>query len=215
MRFHERNFIYAATICAVGLAFADVRMLSANAADISDDLAMRQGAQRRVQECRNALIRQDYGALADCAPARLTQLAGGRSRVAALEQAADHPLLVQGFRKETSTYDLPDKVSVGGPFLYVLVRGHSIMSGGPVAKGPDAGRCARFEYADAAVALSEDGGNSWKVIRANQAIKSAFPELVGKVEIPISPRPTILEWLPGCPTLPPSLPPVTTTPPRQ
>ncbi|HVW74523.1 MAG TPA: hypothetical protein VHC39_12860 [Rhizomicrobium sp.] len=234
-------------------------LLSANAAGVSDDLAMRQEILREVQECDNVLRRGDYEAWADCTPTKVTRAVGGKSWLSvkgqpqeALREAEEcrnalrrkdykaydecdptkeaHPVsgkrwLVQqgdrlgamlpfgqslrdgGATVETQTYDLPETINYAGSFLYAVVHERLI------SVLANAVEC-RFQFEKVKVAISEDGGKSWKSFEASTYTMPLFPELIGKVKIPALDIITLQRFI-ACGALTQNSSPVRTNPPPE
>ena len=157
-------------------------LVSLSAATAAAQSKLGAGAAARLKaqadECGRAFVEGDYARLADYTHPKVLEKMGGRERLVAFLKKGVADMKAQGF--ETLSYENADPTQV----LAVGRETYAVVPGKVRVRTPGG------VYAGGAfmVAVSADGGKSWKFVSGSSAdpakLRILFPAVAGRLKLP-------------------------------
>lgn len=142
-----------------------------------EDAAIKKTAKAQAEEIQTALVKGDFGKVADLTHPQVVKMLGGKDKMLAVMAESLTAMKEAGLEfKDLKIADPSDLVKAGKE-MYIVVP-HSLEM---------TGRGKRLAVKGALVGVSEDGGKTWVFVDANvgrETIKKVLPGLPDSLSIP-------------------------------
>jgi hypothetical protein len=148
----------------------------------ADDAAIKKAAKEKVEEMNNAIMKEDFGKVADLTHPRVVELMGGRDKMVSAMEAGTKEMKSQGYAFTSVKVDDPSDIVPAGPDLYVVVSFQMEM------KAPG----GRLKSKSFVIGVSSDAGKTWTFVNGDvdlKSVKQVLPDLPDKLKLPDKQKP--------------------------
>jgi hypothetical protein len=140
----------------------------------------------KVEEINNALIKEDFGKIADLTHPKIVKLMGGRDKMISVMKDSTAKMKANGYVIRSVKVGAPSDLVSGGGDSYVVVPFQLEMK---VPRG-------KVTQKSFVIGVSSDRRKTWKFINGSvdrKLIKKVLPELPEKLKLPEKEKPVFSE----------------------
>jgi hypothetical protein len=143
----------------------------------ADDAEVKKAAKAKAEESQAALVKGDYGKLAELTHPKIVEMVGGKEKMAAGLTGVMKKLKEQGIEYKSAKMLEPGDLIRSGKDIYVTVPFtlEMVVPGG------------RLHSKSALIGVSNDAGKNWVFIDGSlgsESIKKVFPDLPDAITFP-------------------------------
>jgi hypothetical protein len=156
-------------------------LLSASAG-AADEPSLKDVLKEKVEALNKALIKEDFGKVADLTHPKIVKMMGGREKMVAKLESSAKEMKSSGYAIRTVTVDDPSEPVAAGPELYAVVPFELEM------KAPG-GKLLQKSFV---IGVSADQGKSWAFVNGDvdiKAVKQVLPNLPEELKRPEKQKP--------------------------
>jgi hypothetical protein len=152
------------------------------ASQAADDAPLKKIVKANVEEMNNALVKEDFGKVADLTHPKIVGMMGGREKMISAMQSGIKEMKSKGYAFSSAKVEDPTDPVPSGPDLFVVVPFQMEM------KAPG----GKLRGRSFVIGVSNDKGKSWVYINGDvdiKKVKELLPTLPDKLKLPEKQQP--------------------------
>lgn len=152
----------------------------------ADEVNFKQVVKGKVEEINQALIKEDFGKVADLTHPQVVRLMGGRDKMISVMEAGTKEMKAKGFAFRSVAVGNPSDPVAAGADLYAVIPFTLEMT----APG---GKIVQKSFV---IGVSSDQGKTWSFVNGDQEpkkIKQVLPNLPEKLKLPEQQKPIFMK----------------------
>jgi hypothetical protein len=165
---------------------------STRAAD-DDAATVKKTVKQKVQEINDAIIKADFGTVADLTHPKVVQMMGGRDKMIATMQTGEKDMKSKGFAFLSTKVDDPSDTVWGGSAAATIAGSAELYVTVPFElkmKTPD----GKMTVKSFVIGFSTDKGKTWTFVNGDldpKQIKDVLPNLPDRLKLPEKQKPVM------------------------
>jgi hypothetical protein len=152
------------------------------ATQAADDTGLKKRVKADVEEMNKAILKEDFGKIADLTHPKIVEMVGGRQKMISLMESGFKDMKANGVSFLSTKVEESSDPVMGGSDLFIVVPFILEM------KAPG----GKLRGKSFVIGMSSDKGQSWKYINGDvdiKKVKELFPNLPEKLKIPEKQKP--------------------------